>query len=315
MYRKTLGFVILSVCLGLASATALAAPVQLHGVQYPEKRTVELDFTATPIAPMATVTADVTYRHGQARIEIDYTNMKPAILFGGDVTCFVLWAVTRDGQIENLGEFMTRKKRDHIEFATGKKKFALMVTAESYYLVSRPSDLVAFYNRKVHATEAPTASFTFNEFEPSPRHGMDGIAHIIWDSAVPLDLLQARKAYEIATKRDAARYAERVFLEAGAMLRSANATALTAPKSRELLDFSRRAVALSNEALNLSMHRIEAIELVDAAAQAVDLGVDEVEVTRDGHRQNLGVEEWMGWLTGYPWMTCSEKDILDCSNV
>ena len=90
---------------------------------------------------------------------------------------------------------------------------------------------------------------------------MDAIAHLIWDSSVPLELLQARKAYEVAGRHDAEVHANRIYLEAGAALKYANTTFDTAPKSRELLDHAQRAVALSNEALNISMNRIEAIEI------------------------------------------------------
>jgi outer membrane protein OmpA-like peptidoglycan-associated protein len=248
-------------CLAMAMAPGQAAPVKLHDVQFPEKRPVELSFTATPIAPAAQVSAEVTYRQGQARIELVFDDIKPAILFGGDVTCFVVWAVTRDGQVENLGELLTRKESGKLIFSTGKKNFALMVTAESFFLAGQPSELVAFYNRPSATAGAGSSPFTFDDFADAPRHSMDAIGHIKWDSRVPIELLQARKAYELAGRLDADKHAKRVYIEAGAMLKSANETAASAPKSRELLDYSRRAVALSTEALNISMHRIEALEL------------------------------------------------------
>jgi outer membrane protein OmpA-like peptidoglycan-associated protein len=261
MYRNTLKVLSVMVCFAAVLATIPASAVELHVVQFPEKRPVQLPFTATSIAPAADIEAEVVYRQGQARIDLSYDDIKPAILFGGDITCFVVWAVTRDGQYENLGELWTRKLSGRLKFSTGKKNFALIVTAESFYLVGRPSELVVFHNMESDPGEAVSSRFTFNDFAEAPRHSMDGIAHIIWDSKVPLDLLQARKAHELAQRHDAQKYAGRVYAEASAMLRSANSTAATAPKSRELLDYARRAVALSNEALNISMHRLEAQEL------------------------------------------------------
>jgi outer membrane protein OmpA-like peptidoglycan-associated protein len=237
-----------------------AKSVKLYGVQFPEKRPVDLNFVNTTIAPNADIEAEVIYRKGQAQIDLTYDDIKPAILFGGDVTCFVVWAVTRDGLAENLGELWTRRLSGRLKFSTGKKNFALMVTAESYYLVARPSELVVFHNTTAQGSAGITP-FAYTDFTEAPRHSMDGIAHIIWDSKVPLDLLQARKAHELATRHDAKKYARQVYTEASAMLRSANQTAISAPKSRELLDYARHAVALSNEALNVSMHRLEALEL------------------------------------------------------
>ena len=251
--------------LGLAVCLAMLAPVQaaevnLHGVQFPEKQPVKLAFGATPIAPQARVSGEVVFRNGQARIELSYDAMKPAILFGGDVTCFVVWAVTRDGQAENLGELLTRKRGGKVSFSTGKKNFAIMVTAESYYLVSQPSELVVFRNTPHSVDTADSKAFIFERLAPAPRHSMDAIAHILWDSKVPLDLLQARKAYELATRHEAEKHARQIYNEAGAALKGANALE-GSPRSRELLDAARRAVALSNEALNVTMHRIEALEV------------------------------------------------------
>ena len=267
MLRKP--FVKLWVPIGLLLALPVlaASPVELQSVQFPEKRDVQLTFHNTPIAPAAGVSAEVYYKQGQAKIELAFEGMKPAILFGGDVTCFVVWAVTRDGQAENLGELLTRKMSGRLDFATGKKSFALMVTAEAFYLAGKPSDLVVFHNRPASPGEAKSSKFAFDSFAPAPEHHMDGIAHIKWDSKVPLELLQARKAFELAGRHDAAEHAVQIYREAELEVKRSNLIALSAPKSRELLDSARRAVALSNEALNISLRRIEAIELERALAQ------------------------------------------------
>jgi outer membrane protein OmpA-like peptidoglycan-associated protein len=267
MYLNERKILVAAVCLAVAIPLAHASSVELHNVQFPERSPVGLSFEATPIAPSARVHTEVTHRRGQARIELSYEEIKPAILFGGDVTCYVVWAVTRDGQAENLGELLTRKLRGRLTFSTGKKNFALMVTAESFYLVGQPSELVVFKNRPSPASLAESAPFTFDGLRPAPRHSMDAIAHIKWDSKVPLELLQARKAFELATRHEAADHAAQIHGEAEAALATANKIAASAPKSRDLLDSARRAVALSNEALNISMHRLEAMELERQLAQ------------------------------------------------
>ena len=260
MYRNLVKAVSIIAFVAVMLLPAEAKTVELHAAQFPEQRMVELSFEATPIAPVAKLDADVYYRKGQARIELRFSSIKPAILFGGDVTCYVVWAVTRDGQIENLGELVTRRRSGKQDLSSGKKNFALMVTAESFFLVAKPSELVVFLNSGT-VVGSQSAPFTFDGFVEAPRHSMDAIGHIKWDSKVPIELLQARKAFELAERNGAAKHAKQVFTEAGAMLKSANSAAVAAPKSRELLDSSRRAVALSNEALNMSLHRIEAIEL------------------------------------------------------
>ncbi len=55
-------------------------------------------------------------KEGQAEIEVDYKDMKPAVLlFGGDITAYVVWAVSsKDGCAVNLGELATRDAKGSI---------------------------------------------------------------------------------------------------------------------------------------------------------------------------------------------------------
>ncbi len=257
-YKKMIPVVLLTLAI---TAPVVAKSVELNHVQFPEKKAVELTMDRTTAAPRANVWGEVVYKKGQAQIDLMFTDMKPAILYGGDITCYVLWAVTRDGDAENLGELVTRKASGRLRFSTGKKAFALLVTAEPYYLVSQPSDIVVFKNKPDMQNPAGTTPFRFSSFGPTPRHAMDSVAPISWDSKIALELLQARKAFEVATRNDAPEHAPQLYTEAEEALNRANEIAETTPKGRELVDVARRAVALSNEALNISMHRIEALEV------------------------------------------------------
>jgi outer membrane protein OmpA-like peptidoglycan-associated protein len=261
MLWKLLRILIVMPVAAVSSSYALDTSVELHGVSFPERQSVELPVVPRPGAPQARLSAEVLYRKGQASIELWYESMKPAILYGGDVTCYVVWAVTRDGTAENLGELLTRKMSGKLHFKTGQKSFGLMVTAEAYYLVSKPSQLVVFRSLAPLGYPELATKFTFDALQEPPRHGMENIEGIRWDSRVSLELLQARKAHELANRMDAATHAAEVHAEAGAALEAANEFAKTAPKGRELLDAARRSVALSNQALNISAHRIEALEI------------------------------------------------------
>jgi outer membrane protein OmpA-like peptidoglycan-associated protein len=246
----------------LVSAAPLASEsIELQSIAFPEKRAIDLPIVNRPAAPAARLTAEVIHRQGQAKIEVSFTKMKPAILFGGDVTCYVAWAITRDGNAENLGELLTPKPSGRLTFYSGQKNFALVVTAESYHLVSRPSELMMFRNVGPAGQSDLVSSFQFDGFVEAPEHHMDGISHLKWDSDVPLELLQARKAFDLARGIDAETHAAQIYAEAAEALSHANAIARGSSRGRELLDASRRAVALSNEALNISSHRIEAIRV------------------------------------------------------
>jgi outer membrane protein OmpA-like peptidoglycan-associated protein len=263
--KTALAIILLSVATSAASLAAEA--VELQSVAFPEKRAIDLPIVNRPAAPAARITAEVIHRQGQAKIEVSFTKMKPAILFGGDVTCYVVWAVTRDGNAENLGELLTPKSSGRLTFYSGQKNFALIVTAESYHLVGHPSELLMFRNVGPAGQSNLVSSFQFNGFADAPEHHMDGISHLKWDSDVPLELLQARKAFDLARGIDAEKHAAQIYGEAAEALSHANAIARQTSRGRELLDASRRAVALSTEALNISTHRIEAIRIEQELAR------------------------------------------------
>lgn len=252
---------ILTLCLLLPCAAHAADSMEMHGVAFPEKRTIELPIFNRPAAPAARLSASVVHRKGQARIDVSFSQMKPAILFGGDVTCYVVWAVTRDGTAENLGELLTPKRSGRVTYHTAQKSFAIAITAESHFLVSQPSSLVMFQNAGPADQRDLVSTFRFENFVDPPEHHVSGISHLKWDSDVPLELLQARKAFELATEIEAGKHASQVYTEAEEALAKANDIASTTTKGRELVDASRRAVALSNEALNMTAHRLEALRV------------------------------------------------------
>ncbi len=234
------------------SAVASAMTVELTAVQYPEKRNVKLSFRGTGAAPQTALAANVRYANGQAAINIKYDNMKPAVLFAGDVTCYVVWAVSRDGVAENLGELVVRDVKDEVTMSTGQKAFALLITAEPYFLVPRPSELVVWTSAASTDKKAPSSRFPFSAFDPAPAHGLDSIAMVAYDSSVPPELLQARKAHELAERLGAAELAENFYADATTALNQANNYATKNPRSKNTFDFARRSIQASNEAIRTS---------------------------------------------------------------
>ena len=244
----------------IAVSATLAAPIDLHAVEFPEKSAVSLNLSPEPGAPDAKMQAKVTYKDGQANVDLSYSAMKPAILYGGDITCYVVWAVTRDGEVANLGELLATKPKGSRQFTTASKGFALLVTAEPISLVRRPSNYPTFKSDPVQAKNAVSKKFRFDNFRPlTPARSVDSISDLIWDDDTPLELMQARKAYELAGQLGAPTLAPRFYLDASAALNLANSTYQEKPKSREVIDYARRATALNFEAVNISWNRAEAI--------------------------------------------------------
>lgn len=255
-WSMTLFVVTVLLAVGLPSVA-----LELHSVDFPERRSVNVTMEPATGAPAATMTAEVTYRNGNARIQLDYQKMKPAILYGGDVTSYVLWAIGRDGHTENLGELLARDSSDRQYFDSGQKNFALLVTAESFYLKSRPGKIVVLESKPVRDNRNPSKPFAFDGFEATPAHDTKSITNAKPTSKTSLYMAQARKLYELAGRNQAGTHASQIHAEATSAIKTANKLEGDSMKSREMRDAARRAVALSNEAITISLHRIEALEI------------------------------------------------------
>ena len=151
----------------LAAGGAFAAEFNLSAVTFPDGTTIEVPMARTNATPNAAkLEASVKYTGGQAVVKMSYKHLEPAILFGGDISSYVVWAVTRDGAVENLGELIvaTSDASDSAEYQTGKKQFALMVTAEPYYLVARPSEFVIATSGSADPKKTQSSTFAFSSF-------------------------------------------------------------------------------------------------------------------------------------------------------
>lgn len=250
---------LVAVVLGPAVGVQAQETLSLHSVTFPEKKSVSLEFTLTPRAPRAEVEAKVSFREGQAQIKVDFEDMKPAVLFGGDISCYVVWAVTRGDDAVNLGELWMPKPNGEVEFSHGGKEFALMITAEPYALVDQPSTLVMMTNRAPAPKKAPSEIIQFSGYSDTPVDSqLDSVMHIAWDSDQPLDLMQAQKAYDLAKRRDAEAYFPRMMRRA--LITLGQARNLQG-KDKERYEYSRRSITLSGDAIQMTQRRKEAEEL------------------------------------------------------
>ena len=254
---------------GLALALPAAAlEVSLSAVQFPEQRKIEIPFAPTTHAPAAEVTARVEARAAQTEIEISFKKMRAAVLFAGDITSYAVWAVTRDGKYENLGELYVRDDSGSVTLSTGLKEFAMLITAEPYAMVDNPGDLLVFFSKApADAKGTRVTPFQFSSFVPSAKFGVESIANINYTGETPLDLMQAQKAYELAQRANAERYAPEMMKEAKVTLAQATSLAAASGRRKEMVDFSRRTVALSSDAMRATNRKIEAQQLEERIAK------------------------------------------------
>ena len=247
--------------LALSATGALAAGTNLNAVLYPEGREVKLKFETTERAPKATLSGSVRPQQGQAWIEVSWKKLEPALLFGGDVNCWMLWTVTPEGVAQSLGELPVRQDRSgEARFATPLKQFALMVTAEPLPAVRRPSDLVAFVSLPADDNMAKNSSFTFEGFRTTAtKRDNESIAGLKYEDKTPVELQQARKAIELMDRFEAEKYAQGPARDARVALGQADdAYQGRVGSKKDVPELSLRTVALASSAVGSAITQMEA---------------------------------------------------------
>ena len=246
MFNRTMSAAVVT-CL-VWCGTAAAADPALTSVSHPEKQSTDLVFTKTAAAPeKASLKGSVKYEAGQARISLSFSGMQPAVLFGGDIGAYVVWAVSRTGAPENLGELVVTKKNasGSREYTTGKKEFALMVTAEPYFIVSRPFDLVLFASAPKDPEKTPGTTFIFQDFRPGPKAGVESIAGLEYEDKTPVPVRQAETALALIDRLGAGDVNPGAVKSATVALGEAKA----AKNENAIADASRRSITSSADAL------------------------------------------------------------------
>jgi outer membrane protein OmpA-like peptidoglycan-associated protein len=171
-----------------------------------------VDFKGTSLMPEARGKAKVDSKAGRLEINAELSEVQPAGKFGVEYLTFVLWAITPEGRPVNLGEVVPNEGMSELHVTTDLQAFGLIVTAEPYFAVTRPSTLVVVENVIRRETkgweEAIDAKFDVLE---GGQYTIDvKAAHLPSATAnpkTPLDLLEARNAVAIAKAAGAEQYA------------------------------------------------------------------------------------------------------------
>ena len=105
-----------------------------------------IGFKGTTLLPLAKGEAKVTSERGGIHISAKFQGLTPANGFGPEYLTYVLWAITPDGRPNNLGEVLPSNDKNNIDVTTALQSFGLIVTAEPYFSVTQPSDVVVLQN-------------------------------------------------------------------------------------------------------------------------------------------------------------------------
>src|SRR5437773_6746345 len=105
-----------------------------------------IDFRGTPLMPAARGEAKVESKQGYMEVEVEFDNLQSATRFGPEFLTYVMWTITPEGRAANMGEVILNGTKSKLDVTTELQAFGLVVTAEPYFGVTQPSDVVVLEN-------------------------------------------------------------------------------------------------------------------------------------------------------------------------
>jgi outer membrane protein OmpA-like peptidoglycan-associated protein len=236
-----------------------------------------IGFAGTPLLAGAHGDAKVTSERGGITIDAKFDGLTPANGFGREYLTYVLWAISPDGRAQNLGEVLPAGTKNNIHVTTALQSFGLIVTAEPYFSVTEPSDVVVLQNQILpDKTDGVLEKVNANYFllprgAYAETAGSKAVANpITRNEHSPLELYEADNALRIAQDAGADQYAPEIMKQAELDLQ--NASDLDSSKHRdekmEITD-AREAVERAEDA-RITTLRKQAAEKTAATIAAKD---------------------------------------------
>ena len=183
----------------------------------------EVNFAGTALMPNAKGQAKVESRQGAISIDASFRDIGPAGQFGTEYLTYVLWAVSPEGRPKNLGEVLLDGSKSSLKVTTDLQVFGLIVTAEPYFSVTQPSDLIVMEN-EVRPDTLGKIELIDAKYELLQRGQYQKLANILQlqpDPKVPVEIYEARNAVQIAQSSGADKYAADTFQKAQTTLQQA----------------------------------------------------------------------------------------------
>jgi outer membrane protein OmpA-like peptidoglycan-associated protein len=231
-------------------------------------------FVGTTAAPQASGEAKVDAKTGGTNIDLKVTAMPQPTTLGAEFLTYVLWTITPDGNTTNIAEIPIDKQGNGKLSATAQSQtFALIVTAEPYFAVELPSELVVLENDTKKNTKGKI--YPDNDYKLMKRSQYSKMGNPLALTPdlkkVPLDMYEARNAVDIAKSRKAEQYAPEVFAKAQSSLQQAENSLTSQASKAQIITNARQTIQFAEDARALSAERQEAERIQqekDAAAAA-----------------------------------------------
>ena len=249
----------------------------------PRRGDTTVDMTGTALLPLARGTAKVAGEQGYMKIEARFEKLEPAARFGREYLTYVLWAITPEGRATNLGELQIDNAQSKVEVTTELQAFGLIVTAEPYFAVTQPSDVVVMENvirdntnGSVEVIQAKYELLTRGAYLMNQDATRLTVKPL--EPGSPMDLAQARNAVELARLAGAERFAADTFNKAVGLLASAEEARTARRGGNAIMMPARQAAQTAEDARLVGLKRQE--EAFQAEQRAAVLAREQDALTR-----------------------------------
>jgi outer membrane protein OmpA-like peptidoglycan-associated protein len=228
-----------------------------------------IGFQGTVLLPRAKGEATVESKRGRVVIDAKFEHLEAPTRFGPEYLTYVLWAITPEGRPKNLGELLVSgSDKAKTIVTTDLQALGLMVTAEPYYAVTTPSDVVVMENVILPDTVGriepvlakyellPRGQYTLTlnpaqlrtvgvEQEKLPYDRYEAV----------LELYQAQNAIQIARSVGADQYAADTIAKADGLLADAQNMADRRQDTHMIVSRAREAAQMAEDARTVSVKR------------------------------------------------------------
>jgi outer membrane protein OmpA-like peptidoglycan-associated protein len=250
----------------------------------------KLDFAGTDLMPAANGEANIDSKRGSIEIKAEFGNLRNPTTFGNEYLTYILWAISPEGRAVNLGEVLVGgNHRSKLDVTTDLQAFALIVTAEPYYAVRQPSNVVVLEN-VVRADTKGTTEAVNAKYELMERGGYIPTGYkfdpVVLNAKLPLEFFEARNALRIAQSEGAERYATDSYQHAVQLMNSADEYAVRKNIDRKpLIAVSREEVQTAEDARAIAVKKIDEENLANDRQASSDAQAQSKAQADDATRQ------------------------------
>ena len=241
--------------------TVVARTIKAINYRHRSGRTV-VAFRGTSLVPDARGTADVQSKQGAIHVDTELNHLQPATKFGPEYLTYVLWAISPEGRPVNLGEVVLDENgKSKLNVTSDLQSFGLIVTAEPYFSVTQPSDVVVMENFVTNETngtieEVDAKYELLQRGQYTANVAPSELQAMVMNPKTPLEVYEARNAVRIAKWAGADQYASDSLQKAELDLR--NAEDLLANKKgdrKALITDAREAAQMGEDARLIALRK------------------------------------------------------------